>query len=454
MDLKILINHLEQTPNKKIRKLEEVLPRLSQHMFFDSGANNRLSEFTRKILKKRGQTYLDEFGYKNRICIAEELERNRKIIESIDQASINLIAYRLENIKELFEKLSKNMHDKTSKEIHRSLKVPYFHPRFRVYFSLYDYHDRFAYEICNAIKREDIDTLNHLLDKGLEHIVWTNVCESSLRYINQFTPKRKFKKIHLPNYPQEFFDLLIVLEYNLPFLEEVERGGIINLRNEFFNQTLEDVIIAGRYNRVGKHPFNEQKLRNKCLEYLNSFPSTTARLIKDYYLDRQIEIYQANLSGLKTLVTSYLFKKRLEKLKLKIDSVIKSLPTRKRSELWWRWEELHDKLSIPQFPKSKREMSGIYSIYWSLVRRKSLNYTAATILLECICHIQHDFPVDRWIETKYLQDDIIEFYTIQEIPTDKSYKEIAHKLGLSPKNLKEYHEGTMLVCRMMPKINI
>lgn len=456
MDIRILREYLERTPRDKLKNLEEALLRITKYPL-SSGINNRLSRTVRRIFKREYQSYMDEFYSKRKpISSIEEIRRNRKALKSIDEASINLITYRPANIVMLLEeeekfstmlakeieklKKSGEMSGKRVKEIFskRKVSIP------GCYFKRFDYHDSLSLKICHAVEERNIEEIEHLLEMGFEHVVWSNICEASLNRIidaSVFFPEfKKLKKIVVEPYPEEFFAFLVTLDTNLQLLKEVPYAT---------EQILNDLVIVGGYRRIGNHLFNEQKLRNKCREYLLRFPFHLRRLIEDYYLDRQIEVYNKNLKFVTTLVQSYVLKERLKKLEEDIESVVSNLPTHDPKEFWSIWYELREDFENvrPSTVMRKGELEKPYSTFWSLAKRRSLDYTAATILLECLCQIQHDFPAERWIKFKYLNQEQAKNYRFLEIPTEESYKYLAKIFELSARKLRNYHEGTMFVCR-------
>jgi|YelNatPaOPRAMG01_1025707.scaffolds.fasta_scaffold49886_2 hypothetical protein len=448
MDLKILEEYSKQSSPEKIKNLEDVLLRISKEIPLATKTNTRLGKTIKRIFKRETQSYLDELYRK--VSLVEELERNKKLIKSMDQASINLIAYRPENIKmllqyhkELLTKLKREVEERrrsvsTSEAYRRAIYDTFRRFGGGCYFKLSEYHDSFVYKICNALAEENLAELEKLLEKGFEHIVWTNICESALQKIAQFANP----KITLESYPDQFFNTLITIETNLP---------LIKVRNvkELYHQTLVDVFTVGGYGRVGRHSFNWQKLENRCKEYLSLLPSRTAKLIENYYLATELSYYGFGLSRIRALTESSMLRANLEELKKDVENAIKSLPTSDYRTAYSLWAGLKDQVSkiSPSFPLSKQGLEHPYSLYWSLYKRKSLNYTAATILLECLCRIQHDFPVEKWISFEHLDAEQAKLCSISEIPTKEEYKKIARRFGLSPRILREYHTGTMFVCR-------
>jgi hypothetical protein len=457
MNLRVLEEYSKQVPREKIEKLEEVLLRISREAFFNSGINNQLTRTVERIFKKDTQSYIDEFYPKGKkISVIDELVRNKKFIEEIDEPTLNLIAYRPDNIKMLVKQekeIKDSIKQQTEKALEAGFSIKEAYSRsfrdllFPGYFNISDYHDGFALKIFHAIKEKDVEELKNLLEKGFDHIVWTNICEDGLRKIVQFSPifsnPNKFKKIHVNPYPYEFFRALTTLDANLPFLREGNKN--------IYKEIIDEVITAGRYYRIGNHPFNGQKLRNKCKEFLTLFPSRTSKLIENYYLDRQITAYSGGLSSLESLIQSSIFKNDLEVLKEYIKDALPNLPTTDHTKALSIWFSLkkHFPPNYPYVPRSKNELKPPYSLYWSLLRRRSLDYIAATILLECLCHIQHDFPAEKWIEFAYLNAQQAKDYRILEVPTKLGYKELAKKFGLSPKKLRKYHASTMFVCRLL-----
>ena len=181
-------------------------------------------------------------------------------------------------------------------------------------------------------------------------------------------------KINLESYPDQFFNTLLAIETNLPLIK-------VRSNKELYHQTLSDVSKVGGYRRVGKHSFNWQKLENRCKEYLSLLLSRTAQLIENYYLATELDYYSFGLSRIRALVESSLLRAKLKKLKKNVENAIKILPTSDYRKAYSLWAGLKDQVSeiSPSFPLSKQGLEHPYSLYWSLYKRKSLNYTVATI---------------------------------------------------------------------------
>jgi hypothetical protein len=99
MDLKVLEEYSKQSSPEKIKNLEEVLLRISKEFPLATKTNTMLGKTVKRIFNRETQSYIDELYRK--VSLVEELERNKKLLKSANQASINLIVYRPENIKML-----------------------------------------------------------------------------------------------------------------------------------------------------------------------------------------------------------------------------------------------------------------------------------------------------------------------------------------------------------------
>lgn len=162
-------------------------------------------------------------------------------------------------------------------------------------------------------------------------------------------------------------------------------------------------------------------------------------------------MYQQSVQSFQSFFISFLLKKR-------IDDLTRALPTYSFLTAYSTYKQLKNfikdfKFEIPERKELikrgvvERPLSDLIKEYLSACRRRSIDYTAASIIAECLCHIMHDFPSTKWGKFEYLDSSASQ--TISEIPSEDLYKRLAEKLGLSWRDLKAQHKKTMEICRRM-----
>lgn len=282
---------------KEIKSLEEIFLSLTQDLFSNI-KSHPLARVLNDIKFERQIPLINDQESSYRLKVSE----CKSAVKIINQPSLNLIGYRpeiikrLKDTKEVIEKELKNT--KKIVEEFTKFKRKWYLPSyvfikgFDSYFSLNNYHDILAYQICVPLS-EMINQMRTFvysdetyeksvkawIDRGFEHIMWSNICQRAIERIRKITMNRKLDTLILPSYPDEFFHALLTLDIEMPLIKDMEFPKYVDALEE----TLTNFLRVGGFSRFGLSSFNEQKVKEKCRQYLTLLPPRISRLIEDYY---------------------------------------------------------------------------------------------------------------------------------------------------------------------------
>jgi hypothetical protein len=286
----------------------------------------------------------------------------------------------------------------------------------------------------------------------------------------------KFDRLNIPTYPQEFFTVLNYLVNSLEFLKDFglklfDYSEIFldtNAVKTFGRDIVKDILVGGRYRRVGRCPFNLQKLRTRCMELLDGLPSPLGELIEHCYLDDQLNLFLENLWYIERLIRLVDMRKKLTKFEEQTKSFIRDLKDKTEynpfnllrreyppfvSEEEMKiivQREIYKKAdyAFSYFSLRKNMGDKIINKYLNIIRERLIDDLAGGINVECLCHLYHEFPSERIEGTKLVKlSNYVPPRNIREIPDEQTYKTFSSLFNIPLVNLKRGHQAVMDVCR-------
>lgn len=413
--LSSLLVELNEVPEDDVKYMEKILPKVAGRFYYGD-SSTLLGKIAKELQVKPS--------------VDEQILASHELMDHLN--ALNIVSYRPEVLRILKHTLMKKF-------------IPH---RILNYFDPNDYHDRFLFLCGKNLLEGDWKYVGNLVKLGYEHIVWTNICDRAIDNLIHFRKMegRALKpviKIEKPDYPLEFFSALNYLEQ---CCSDVEKG--VRLENDL---VLEDMIKIGKLEKVGFASINKRSLYQYSLSFLDKLDAELASLIELNYLDREIDNYIDGLNDLREFLRGFVVYERLKELKRDVEIFLEEMEDvwerqRYGKYVYGRLSDIEERVS--EFKKSKipskREFPKELQEYWSILARRSKKYLGASIVVETICHVAHEFP---YYVSEYEFEDIPSPYGISEFPSKDTITILAKKFNLSPSSLKSHHLKTSKICR-------